>query len=255
MIHKIKPFIFTGGRPSNSAKDLRHGLPARRLKQITKPGRLIINWGCTDTVGYTAQFVGATVWNSSAAVKEAANKLSAFDRLYSYEVPTVPYNISKAIAETWLIDSDVVVRHKLRGHSGDGIEIVKQGSGELPNAPLYTKYCPKKYEYRVHVMFNQVIDVIRKIRDPDREPLSWQIRSHDNGFIFARANLKHREQIEPIAIQAVQTLGLDFGAVDIIIDEKSHEPLVLEINTAPGLEGQTLQAYIGGFRAKISTLS
>lgn len=247
-----KVFIFTGERPSASAKDLREQLPARRLKATTPNGNVIINWGHSDTGLCGAQFQNSTVWNHPHHIKVAANKLDAFEQLNAFGVPTVPYCTLKEAALYWLQDNDVVVRHKLRGHSGDGIEIVKAGSETLPTAPLYTRYCPKTFEYRVHVMFGSVIDITRKIRDPEKEPISWQIRSHQNGFIFARANLKHNEKIEPVAIEAIEALSLDFGAVDIIIDGNSREALVLEVNTAPGLEGITLQSYIDGFKSKLS---
>lgn len=247
-----KAHIFTGDRPSNSAKDLREQIPTRRCKDTTPLGRVIINWGRSDVGVCGSQFQGSTVWNHPSHVKVATNKLFAFEQMNSFGVPVVPYTASQVEAFSWLeAGSEVVARTKLTGHSGDGIVIIKIG-GDFTVAPLYTKYCPKKYEYRVHVMFGVVVDVTRKIRDPEREPTSWQIRSHQNGFIFARANLKHREQIEPVAIEAIQALNLDFGAVDIIIDEGSHEPMVLEVNTAPGLEGQTLEAYVSTFRSRLS---
>jgi glutathione synthase/RimK-type ligase-like ATP-grasp enzyme len=43
-------------------------------------------------------------------------------------------------------------------------------------------------------------------------------------------------------------LGLDFGAVDIIQDDGGNF-YVLEVNTAPGLEGQTIKSYAEGFNA------
>ena len=36
---------------------------------------------------------------------------------------------------------------------------------------------------------------------------------------------------------------LDFGAVDIIFNERENKAYVLEINSAPGLEGSTIQDY------------
>ena len=42
---------------------------------------------------------------------------------------------------------------------------------------------------------------------------------------------------------AIKALGLDFGAVDIIYNEAEDQHYVLEVNTAPGLEGTTLQKY------------
>jgi D-alanine-D-alanine ligase-like ATP-grasp enzyme len=43
------------------------------------------------------------------------------------------------------------------------------------------------------------------------------------------------------------TTGLDFGAVDVIWNAQKEKPYVLEINTAPGLEGQTIADYAAFF--------
>ena len=72
---------------------------------------------------------------------------------------------------------------------------------------------------------------------------SSNIRNHTNGWIYARSDVAIPDMLCPIAIQAVNLLGLDFGAVDIghrIIDNKFF---VFEVNTAPGLEGTTLDKY------------
>ena len=52
---------------------------------------------------------------------------------------------------------------------------------------------------------------------------------------------------DTIAVNAVKALGLDFGAVDIIYNEKENQYYVLEVNTAPGLEGTTLIKYAERF--------
>jgi glutathione synthase/RimK-type ligase-like ATP-grasp enzyme len=44
-------------------------------------------------------------------------------------------------------------------------------------------------------------------------------------------------------LAAVSALGLDFGAVDIIWNEREDKCYVLEVNTAPGLQGSTLENY------------
>jgi D-alanine-D-alanine ligase-like ATP-grasp enzyme len=41
---------------------------------------------------------------------------------------------------------------------------------------------------------------------------------------------------------------LDFGAIDIIYNESRDQAYVLEVNTAPGLTGQTIQSYADAFR-------
>jgi glutathione synthase/RimK-type ligase-like ATP-grasp enzyme len=61
--------------------------------------------------------------------------------------------------------------------------------------------------------------------------------------VYARAEILPPEELLSSACKAVNLLGLDFGAVDIghrLIDNKFF---VFEVNTAPGLEGTTLDKY------------
>jgi glutathione synthase/RimK-type ligase-like ATP-grasp enzyme len=48
------------------------------------------------------------------------------------------------------------------------------------------------------------------------------------------------------AVKAIIKLGLDFGAVDIIQTPDGHG-WVLEVNTAPAIEGSTVDAYADAF--------
>jgi D-alanine-D-alanine ligase-like ATP-grasp enzyme len=74
------------------------------------------------------------------------------------------------------------------------------------------------------------------------------VRNHDNGFIFVRNDVKAPSSVEEQAVRAIKALGLDFGAVDIIWNDKQQKAYVLEVNTAPGLEGSTVDDYARGFR-------
>ncbi|MNL18562.1 hypothetical protein D3C87_1397120 [compost metagenome] len=94
------------------------------------------------------------------------------------------------------------------------------------------------------------MDIQRKARRKDvaDDAINWKIRNHGNGFIFAR----NEDGITPPdvlvqAVNAVKALGLDFGAVDVIFNDKEQKAYVLEVNTAPGLAGETLQGYVKRF--------
>ena len=120
----------------------------------------------------------------------------------------------------------------------------------IQKAPLFVKYVPKKQEYRIHVCGGEAVDIQRKARrkDVEDDAINWKIRNHDNGFIFAR----NEDGITPPdvikqAVDAVKVLGLDFGAVDVIFNDKEQKAYVLEVNTAPGLAGETLQGYLRRF--------
>ena len=56
------------------------------------------------------------------------------------------------------------------------------------------------------------------------------------------------EDCEKQAVAAVVALGLDFGAVDVVYNVKEQKAYVLEVNSAPGLSGTTLDKYVEVFK-------
>lgn len=249
-------WITTNGRPSNSAKALAQ---QPGFKRCIKGGGIkfddvLVNWGSSQDI-HTVKDC-ARVMNYVLPVRTAANKLRFFDYLFGPEsnnpyngvfVKTVEYTDKQEVAQQWSdADCTVIVREKLTGHSGDGIIIIEPGQ-PVPPAPLYTKYIFKDKEFRVHVVGSKVIDTQRKIKDPTREVVTWKVRSHQNGFIYARNGIVADPSRDQLAVAAVNAVGLHFGAVDIIQD-KAGVYYVLEINTAPGLEGQTVERYAQAFR-------
>ena len=172
------------------------------------------------------------------------------------ELPRVPMHTTEvAQAYSWLEDGHcVVARTILTGNSGAGIVMLDSDSLGQPTvkAPLYVIYVPKKQEYRVHVLAGEVVDIQRKARRKDiaDEDINWKIRNHDNGFIFARGVGLGEVPVDVLkqSLLTLSACGLDFGAVDVIFNEKDGKAYVLEVNTAPGLSGSTLDGYAERFR-------
>lgn len=232
-------WIYTGDKPSNGAKALCEAPGFKRLRtgKFVKPADVVVNWGTSKPAP-----AGQHILNAPAAIARAANKYFTFSALAGAEVSVVPWTANMAVAKEWKAEGATIVARKiLTGHSGAGIIIVEK-EDELIEAPLYTKYIFKTREFRVHASKTAVIDTQQKVRAPGVEPKTWKVRSHDNGFIFQRKNIQPNDVRDALAIKAVQVLGLDFGAVDIVEDKKGNF-YVLEVNTAPGLEGQTVSAY------------
>jgi glutathione synthase/RimK-type ligase-like ATP-grasp enzyme len=181
--------------------------------------------------------------NNPHAISLASNKLNTFTELECKGFEDIPqYTISKDIAKH-LIDmgNTIYCRFTVTGHSGRGI-VIANTTNELINAPLYTVKTKHKHEYRVHVFRGQVIDIQMK-RKRNGAVGGTGIRNHANGWVYARAEITPPEELLLSSINAVKLLGLDFGAVDIghrVIDNKFF---VFEVNTAPGLEGTTLDKY------------
>jgi glutathione synthase/RimK-type ligase-like ATP-grasp enzyme len=127
---------------------------------------------------------------------------------------------------------------------------------EVPVAPLYTMGIENHGEYRVHVFNDEVILYQKKSRPVDdegnvitAEGADADVRNLASNWVYRVGNLKRLERVEQLAVNAVRALGLDFGAVDIIMDEEG-DVYVLEVNTAVGLRNEsTLEAYVNAFNS------
>lgn len=247
---------------SGGAKRLgqRAGILRATNKQVQKHGNfdIIINWGSSER-----RFTGTYI-NSPESVLRATDKLRSMEAFLEAGVPIPDSTTCRSRAGEWLgSGSHVVVRTMLRASGGRGIVLVGPETSEitsvraLPPAPLYTLYVKKADEYRVHVVRGEVVDVQQKKRDlsvPD-EAVNWQIRNHSNGWIFARDGVNPPDCVIRSAIDAVTCLGLDFGAVDIGYNAHNDAAVVYEVNTAPGLEGSTVDAYFEAFRKILPSLN
>lgn len=245
--------IFPYKLGSESAKLLAEALGIKRIKKEGSKFRgnarkLVINWGNSVLPEEIAK---CQIINAPVAVSKAANKLTFFKAMAEAGVSVPPFTESpEAVAEALKEGKIVVARTILNGNSGAGI-VLLEGDAEIVKAPLYTEYVPKKEEYRIHVFRGEVVDVQRKARRKDVEDglVNWKIRNLAGGFIFARNAIGdvHKDVLEQ-ATKAVEAIGLDFGAVDVIFNDKQKKAYVLEVNTAPGLSGTTLEGYVQRFK-------
>jgi glutathione synthase/RimK-type ligase-like ATP-grasp enzyme len=241
-------YMYAYSNASKTAKLLSEKLGIKRLKHTGSKAKptVVINWG--------KGIPFAKVINDYKAVGSAINKLVAFNRLKETGVSCPPYTTKVSEARAWLASgSKVVVRHNLTGHEGQGIQIVGDQGGTVPDgAPLYVKYIPKKKEFRIHVAGGQVIDQQQKVlRANHPGPKSFEVRNTANGFIFQRMGIDVPSACRDQAVASVKALGLDFGAVDVIWNESQAKAYVLEVNTAPGLEGTSLDIYAASLRQLI----
>lgn len=246
----MRVFVYPYKVGSDSARKMADGLEGTILypnsPYTPRPTDLVINWGNAKK----------PVWNHTipkflnplGSVSISSNKLSSFNKFKENNVSCPDFSTKKEDALSWLKTSGVFARTVLNGHSGEGIISVAKGATELPDAPLYVKYKPKNKEYRVHVCQGEVIDVQEKRRRTNfTEKVNNQIRSFKNGWVFCREDVVVGSGLMNEANKAVKALGLDFGAVDIIYNGHEDKYYVLEVNTAPGMEGETMFTYVCSF--------
>jgi len=128
---------------------------------------------------------------------------------------------------------------------GRGIVEFDSDAAIYPRAPLYTEYIPKKAEYRFHVFGDQVIDIQqkKKKREFNEDERDTRIRNLHNGYIYSRDGVNPPNGAADLAIRAVAALGYQYGAVDLIYNEKRNQCYVLEVNSRPGLVGSSPFKY------------
>jgi hypothetical protein len=218
------------------------------------PSHIIINWGCSDRRTIRD---GIEILNEPEAVDKAQDKIKTFQNLEL--TPTPKWTTDREIAQTW-VDSghNVYCRTLTRSREGNGI-VLSNSENPLVFAPLYTRGVEIKREVRIHIFKGGVIDFTqkKKMSSERREQegigeVDLLVRNHHRGWVFARADVALPEDAKSAAISAVEELGLDFGAVDVVITPQDAAK-VLEVNTAPGLQGTTLENYKNAFFEYIST--
>ena len=171
------------------------------------------------------------------------NKIQQFQRFKENNV-SCPNFTTNPNAVDQLGSKTVFARTLVNSTNGRGIVEFEVGKDATPRAPLYTEYIPKKAEYRVHVFGNTVIDIQqkRKKRGFEQER-DTRVRNMANGYVYCRDGISPPDGIGELAVKAVRAVGYQYGAVDIVFNEKNNRLAVLEVNSRPGLLGTTLNNY------------
>lgn len=197
---------------------------------------LNINWGT---------YSGLDGLNSSEAVKNASNKRLALELMTENDVPT---------PKLYLPPFDDIVfpvvgrRDKHTRGSGfflcyDQYDFDRTRDFNRPPTH-YLQFIGNTREFRVHIFNGKSIKISEKIG-------TGIIRNYsrdDNDIVFKYPKeFKRKQLLRDTAIQAIDAIGLDFGAVDILY--KNGQVWVLEVNTSPQLTDSpsTLSAYVRAF--------
>lgn len=207
-----------------------------------KARSIVCCWGADLPAGWTR---GLHINRDPSVARHKGRTFAAFRQ---HGVPTVDWTTSREEAQSWLTSGHVVLsRQSVTGASGQGIVVAEPGQSVAP-APLYTQYKAKQKEFRVHVVNNQVIDVSEKRKRTGGETTQGYIRNSANGWVFCHDNIQAPADLSGVALSAVRACSLDFGAVDIIWNQLENRCYALEVNSAPGIEGTTLQRYTDAIR-------
>ncbi len=187
---------------------------------------------------------GITI-NESDSIITASNK-------YKFRKLCVENELS--CPKTWYstqrneVDKFPVIIRPLHHFGGFNLFFIKtfeelQGFRNLDKFYI-SEYIKKIREIRVYIMSNRILAISEKITE-DKESIAW---NHIQGSVFENIHWKEWPRKSGLlAIKAMNMVGLDFGGVDIIIDE-NNIPYLLEINTALSISSSYVaKLFANGF--------
>ena len=201
--------------------------------------------------GALTEKLGYKVWRSSKIKSnrkhlrygDCKDKLSQYVYFAGQDIPALPFTTCQEEAKSWILDGETVVARCLTMSSeGRGIVVLEQESPWVV-APIYTRYLKKKREYRVHIYGDAVVSVLEKRRKKGTTG-DTKIRNTANGYVFCRENVTEPEGIRELALKASKVTSSDFKGVDIGYNEKLNQLFVIEVNSAPGMQGTTINDYV-----------
>lgn len=217
------------------------GLKSQSLKRVAQ--------GLTALLGYK-------VWRSTATKPkkkyfrygDAVDKLQQYRWFQQQGLSALEFTTAKQEALDWLKEGFCVFGRKtLTGSSGAGIVVIEEPAQMVP-CLVYTKYKPKKREFRVHIFRNEVVAIVEKRKRSDwNEASNPKIRNLANGYVFCQdveLTPELRTRIEVLGLAASKVCQSDFKGVDLAYNQKFDDLFVIEVNSAPGIEGTNVDKYV-----------
>lgn len=230
VIENDRPSLLYQGRPLNEIDAV-----------VPRIGVSVTDYGCAIVRQFEMMKVFTTA--RSQAITRSRNKLRSLQVLSRAGVglpKTVLANHPKDVAQLLeLVDGPPVVIKLLEGTQGIGVvlaETIKTAKSTieaftgLKQNVLVQEYIAesKGSDVRAFVIGSQVVGVMK------RQGVEGEFRSNLHRGGHAEV-MELTPEIEWTAINAAKALGLRVAGVDMLLSHRG--PLVMEVNSSPGLEG------------------
>ena len=206
---------------------------------------VVIRWGSRRRITSPSD----EVINPKGRIRANTDKRNSLDVLDDAGIP-VPEYVDSSSQVGHPVDGTPVAypalgRSEQHSQGADINLIMQQRDIELTDNDFFVQYYPTQAEYRVQVFGGEIVKVHEKrlrteaAREEDYTPY---IRNHQKNWVFVNERGSTPDEVREYALNAVDALELDFGAVDVIHTEE-HGVKVLEVNTAPTLDENNLRRY------------
>jgi ribosomal protein S6--L-glutamate ligase len=168
--------------------------------------------------------VSNRVINTPQAIFTCASKVLTSTLLVKNGIPTplTFFTSSRERAERFIDRMEKAVVKPVYGYDGHGIALI-DSPGQLGTPPYYLQeYIPNDRDFRVFVIDGEAVGAITRVSDT----LAHNIHQGGTGRPMAIDS-----QMAEIAGAAARAVGVDYGGVDLLIQEAGY--CVLEVNGTP----------------------
>ncbi len=189
--------------------------------------------------------IGIPIINNPNAIRLAKNKTHSLFQLAMSGLPITPsaVNFSQFKLKPLFnfIKKDDFICKVNKSSLGRGVALIKSKISLIsifellaaknikPSTLLFQKYIheSKGKDIRIIVVGKKIVAIM------ERSAQGIDFRSNLSGGGEGKKIDRLSPEIKKISIKAIETLGLDYGGVDILISRR--KPLILEVNANPGL--------------------
>ena len=196
----------------------------------SESARLLVE--CINSLGGTAKLVHGQRPTGSIAWGRKVNKYIELQRLAAAGVPVPAHSLVKQPG--WYA-------RRLRHHEANDL------LAELTKGDYYVEPVATTHEFRIHIWDGKSIRAGIKV--PRTEAPHLKFRSWSAGWKLdygQECQRLMRQELRDVSAAAVKAVGYAYGAVDLAIRE-DKKLVVWEVNSAPGLEGRTVEVYARKF--------
>lgn len=208
--------------------------------------------GLTQRLGYKVfRSTRPRVNRDHVKYGHSVDKLTQYLWFQEQGLSALEFTTDSEQVRRWLGEGQTVFgRRYLNSSCGKGIVVIDPDTSNddldsISPCPVYTKYKKKKREFRVHVFKDKVVAVTEKRRRAGFEGTrDTKIRNLANGYVFCQSVSDEPAGLRELALAASAVSPSDFKGVDIGYNERNNDLFIIEVNSAPGIQGSNINAYL-----------
>jgi glutathione synthase/RimK-type ligase-like ATP-grasp enzyme len=199
---------------------------------------LLVRWGCTSELD------SEKTLNKAKAIQLANDKLECRKLFIEKGIQTPKLYSSMLDTQYPCVVRPVNHSQGRHFYHCENIVELTQAINKLTGLGksfYISEYIPKEREFGVFVFNNRVTSMIEKVpkNEDAKEAYAWNVAQGTHSF----ENIKWDDwniPVAKVALKAIQSVGLDFGRVDVIVSSEGI-PYVLEVNSAHSLTSEYRQ--------------